>query len=66
MRRRYAANIIFDRIFLSYNIYLPEIEKVLLKNANFLKKFSFGILTWHETTHNFRKTFYVYGYGINY
>ena len=32
--------IFFDRIFLSYNIYLPEIEKVLLKNANFLKKFS--------------------------
>ena len=46
--RRIAANIIFDRFFLSYNIYLPESEKVLLKNANFLKKFSFISLTWHQ------------------
>ena len=45
--RRIAANIIFDRFFLSYNIYLPESEKVLLKNANFFKKFSFVLVTWH-------------------
>ena len=29
-------------------LYLPEIEKVLLKNANFLKKFSFVFLTWSQ------------------